>query len=182
MTDRPTSKRWTRQEWERLLEEERRAAAARPPVVAVGARVQVELVDERGGVEALDLVLVPDAGADLARGYLGQGTPLGRAILGQAAGSHLPYRQGDVVAVRIVSVVPDDVPDTGAATQRNAAKRDAVIRQAVERSEALDMARLALTVDVKWGSYDPDAILPGDEDSPGPAGTATAAEPASEPS
>jgi hypothetical protein len=25
------------------------------------------------------------------------------------------------------------------------------------------MARLALTVDVKWGSYDPDGILPGDE-------------------
>jgi hypothetical protein len=43
----------------------------------------------------------------------------------------------------------------------------------VERSEAQDMARLALTVDVKWGSYDPDGILPGGEASPGPAGTST---------
>ena len=48
-----------------------------------GARVRVELVDEAGGVEALDLVLVPDADADLARGFLGQGTPLGKAIAGR---------------------------------------------------------------------------------------------------
>ena len=164
MTERPRSERWTREEWERLREEERRSEAARPPLVSLGARVQVELVDECGGVEVLDLVLVPDADADLARGYLGQGTPLGRAILGQAAGSRLPYKQGDIVAVRVLSVVPDDVPDTGAA-----AVRQAVIQQAVERSEALDMARLALTVDVKWGAWDPDGILPGDEDPPGPS-------------
>ena len=164
MTERPRSKRWTREEWQRLLEEERRAEAARPPVVALGARVRVELVDERGGVEALDLVLVPDADADLARGYLGQGTPLGRAIAGQPAGRRLPYQQGDVVALHILSVVPGDLPHTGAA-----ASRQATLQQAVERSQALDMARLALTVDVKWGSYDPDAILPGDVEPPGPA-------------
>ena len=158
MTERPRSKRWTREEWERLLEEERRAEAARPPVVSLGARVQVELVDEGGGVEALDLVLVPDADADLARGFLGQGTPLGRAIAGHEAGSELPYRLGDIVAVRILAVVPDDVPDTGAA-----AKRQAALQQAVERSDAVDMARLALTVDVKWGSYDPDGVLSDDE-------------------
>jgi hypothetical protein len=70
--------------------------------------------------------------------------------------------------VRVLSVVPDDVPDTAAA-----AVRQAVLQQAVERSDALDMARLALTVDVKWGSYDPDGILPSDEASPGPAGTFT---------
>jgi hypothetical protein len=122
----------------------------RPPGVTLGARVQVELVDERAGVEALDLVLVPDADAALARGYLGQGTPLGRAIVGQQAGSSLPYKQGDIVAVRVLSVVPDDVPDADAA-----AVRQAVIQQAVERSEALDIARLALTVDVKWGFLRP---------------------------
>ena len=72
--------------------------------------------------------------------------------------------------MRVLSVVPDDVPDTGAA-----ANRQAVIQQAVERSDALDMARLALTVDVKWGSYDPDGILPGDEESPDPDGTPTSA-------
>ncbi|MFN2244433.1 MAG: hypothetical protein ACK2U2_19225 [Anaerolineae bacterium] len=168
MTERPRSKPWTREEWERQIEEERRAEAARPPVVALGARVHVELVDELGAVEALELVLVPDADADLARGYLGQGTPLGRAIFGQQAGSSLPYKQGDIVAVRVLSVVPDDVPDTGAA-----ANRQAVIQQAVERSEALDIARLALTVDVKWGSYDPDGILPGNENLPSPPGTST---------
>ncbi|MBN1661023.1 MAG: GreA/GreB family elongation factor [Anaerolineae bacterium] len=163
MSKHPGSKRWTREEWEALLEEERRAEAARPPVVALGARVQVELVDELGGVEALDLALVPDADADLARGFLGQGTPLGRAIAGQRAGTTLPYKQGDMAEVRILSVVPDDVPDTGAA-----AKRQAVIQQAVERSEIQDIARLALTVDVKWGAYDPNGILPGDEEPSAP--------------
>ena len=39
MTERPRSKRWTREEWERLLEEERRTEAARPPVGALGARL-----------------------------------------------------------------------------------------------------------------------------------------------
>jgi hypothetical protein len=34
-----------------------------------------------------------------------------------------------------------------------------LLKGAVERSEALDMARLALTVDIKWGSYNPDGIL-----------------------
>ena len=68
--------------------------------------------------------------------------------------------------MRVLSVVPGDVPDTGAA-----AVRQAVLQQAVERSEALDMARLALTVDVKWGSYDPDGILPGGEESPDSAET-----------
>jgi hypothetical protein len=163
MTERPRSERWTREDWERYLEEKRREEADRPSVVSLGARVQVELVDELGGVEALDLVLVPDADADLAHGYLGQGTPLGRAIAGQQAGSSVPYEQGDIVAVRILSVVPDDVPDTGVA-----ASRQAMIQEAVERSEAMDMARLALTVDVKWGSYDPDGILPGDDESPEP--------------
>jgi hypothetical protein len=62
---------------------------------------------------------------------------------------HAP-RQGDIIAVRVLSVVPGDVPDTGAA-----AVRQAVIQQAVERSEALDIARLALTVDVKWGFLRP---------------------------
>jgi hypothetical protein len=33
------------------------------------------------------------------------------------------------------------------------------------------MARLALTVDVKWGSYDPDGVLPGDEKPPEPGET-----------
>jgi hypothetical protein len=58
-------------------------------------------------------------------------------------------------------------------TWASAAKRQAVNQGAVERSEALDMARLALTVDVKWGSYDHDAILPADKESPGPGGTFT---------
>ena len=64
-------------------------------------------------MEAPNLILVPDA--DLARRYLGQGTPLGGAVAGQQAGSSLPYKQGHIVAVRILAVGPDGVPDAGAA-------------------------------------------------------------------
>ena len=144
MTEPAESKRWTKEEWQRFLDEERQTQAAAPAVVALGARVRVELVDERGEAEALDLVLVPDADADLARGFLGQGTPLGRALLGQPVGGSLAYRQGDIVQARILSVVADDVPDTG-----TAARQQAIIRETVKRSETQNIARLALTVDTK---------------------------------
>jgi hypothetical protein len=38
----------------------------------------------------------------------------------------------------------------------------------VPNGQLLHIARLALTFDSKWGAYDPDPILPADEESPGP--------------
>ena len=142
-----------------MLEQERQAEAARPPVVRPGARVTVELIPaaDAGAGERLEVTLVPDEAADLDRGFLGMGTPLGRCLVGQAAGGTLPYNQGAVAWVRILAVVPGDVPDTGVAADRQAA-----LQKAVTRSETEDILRLALTVDVKWGSYDPDGLLPED--------------------
>jgi hypothetical protein len=130
-------------------------------MVRPGTQVTVELVDEAEEGELLEVTLVPDDKADLHRGFLGMGTPLGRRLLGQQAGSTLPYKQGDVAWVRILSVVPGDVPETGAAADRQAA-----IQKAVTRSETEDILRLALTVDVKWGSYDPDGLAPEDPEEP----------------
>ena len=155
MSEDRQGKRWTREEWEATMHQERQAEAARPAVARPGAQVTVELVDQAEGSERLELILVPDDRADLSRGFLGIGTPLGKRLLGQEAGSTLPYDQGDVAWVRILAVVPGDVPETGAAAGRQAA-----IQKAVTRSETEDILRLALTVDVKWGSYDPDALAP----------------------
>jgi transcription elongation GreA/GreB family factor len=163
MAEDRQGKRWTREEWEAMLEQERRAEAARPAVVRPGARVTVELVPagEAGGSERLEITLVPDDRADLERGFLGLGTPLGKRLLNQETGSTLPYPHGDVAWVRILAVVPGDVPETSAAAGRQAA-----LQKAVTRSETEDILRLALTVDVKWGSYDPDGLVPDDPEEP----------------
>jgi hypothetical protein len=163
MVEDRQGKRWTQEEWEALLEEESRVEAARSAAAGPGAQVTVELLasDEAGEGERLEVTLVPDDRADLSRGFLGMGTPLGKCLLGQRAGSTLPYSQGDVAAVRILTVVPGEVPETGAA-----AGRKATLQKAVARSETEDMLRLALTVDVKWGSYDPDGLAPGNPEEP----------------
>ena len=124
--------------------------------VHVGTRVEVELVDDSGSAERLSFDIVPESAADFSAGVLGAGTPLAQAILGERAGSVVSYRLADVVAVRILSVKPSDrAPEAGAAEAREAA-----LREAVNKSNLEDAVRLALTVDVKWGDYDPEGIKP----------------------
>ena len=41
-----------------------------------GTHVAIELLDASGGRERLEFDIVPDAVADLAKGFLGEGTPL----------------------------------------------------------------------------------------------------------
>lgn len=131
-----------------------------PAVVRTGSRVTLEMVDEQGGRERLSLDVVPDAAADFTAGFLGVGTPLARAILDRPAGTILSYRMGDIVEVRIIEIAPSERnPATDAA-----AARDAVTQEAVERSNLEDIVRLALTVDVKWGDYDPEALEPPEKD------------------
>ena len=122
--------------------------------VAIGTRVEVELVTASSESESLAFDLVADRDADFAAGFLGVGTPLAQAILGQSAGSRVPYQAADIVAVKVLSVAPSEYSPPEDA----AANREAVIRQAVSRSNLADMQRLALTVAVKWGDYDPEGI------------------------
>jgi len=129
------------------------------PKVTLGATVEIELIDESGAGEGLTLVVVPDKQADFAAGFLGASTPLARAVLGQRAGRVVPYKQGDIREVRILSVTPGaKVPRTGAD-----ASRQAVIQKALDKADLEDALRLALTVDVKWGEYDPEALVPDEE-------------------
>jgi Transcription elongation factor, GreA/GreB, C-term len=125
-------------------------------VVRIGTRVEVELVNDSGGAEPLAFDIVPESAADFSAGFLGAGTPLAQAILGERVGRVLSYKLADVMAVRILSVKPSErAPEAGAAEAR-----EAVLREAVNKSNLEDAVRLALTVDVKWGDYDPEGIEP----------------------
>jgi len=130
-----------------------------PPKVGPGSSVEVELVDESGTAERLSLVVVPDREADFIAGRLGVSTPLAQALLGRQAGSVLAYRMGDYVQARLLSVTRGAVPRSDAE-----ANRQAVLQEAIDKSEMAETLRLALTVDVKWGSYDPEGIVPDDPD------------------
>ncbi len=128
------------------------------PKVTLGASVEVELIDESSASERLAVVIVPDKQADLTAGFLGAGTPLAKALLGQCLGSAVAYKQGDIREVRILSVAP------GAPVKTDAdASRQAVIQKALDKADLEDALRLALTVDVKWGEYDPEALVPDEE-------------------
>lgn len=130
-----------------------------PGLVALGTRVEVELVDEAGQGEVLAFDVVPDRAADFTTGFLGAGTRLAQAIMGRPAGSVVPYAAGDMAEARILSVARSQ----RAADEEASAARQAAIQEAVARSNLEEMVRLALTVDVKWGDYDPEGIAPDQE-------------------
>jgi len=73
------------------------------------------------------------------------------------AGAVVPYRVADVVELRILRITASTrTPDATAPEGRRSA-----VQEAVSRSNLEDAVRLALTVDVKWGDYDPEGIESG---------------------
>ena len=123
-----------------------------PLTIVVGTRVEVEMLDLQGSTERLAFDVVPNSKADFAAGFLGAGTPLAQAILGHHAGELVSYAFADIGAVRILAV------EASERAPESVASRDAVIRKAISNSNLDDAVRLALTVDVKWGDYDPEGI------------------------
>lgn len=125
-----------------------------PGLVALGACVEVELVDQAGEGERLTFDIVPDRAADFAAGFLGASTLLAQAIMGHPVGSVVPYLVGDLAEVRILAVtLSERLADGDAAEARNAATQEAV-----ERAKTDELVQLALTVNVKWGGYDPEPL------------------------
>lgn len=118
--------------------------------IGIGCRVEVELIEEAGTVEPLVFDLAPEGGGDLAAGFVAANSLLGKAVLGRRAGETIDYHVADLAQVRILSVV------TGRAQETNpAASREAVIKEAIQKSDLADAVRLSLTVDQKWGNTDP---------------------------
>lgn len=137
-----------------------------PGLVALGTRVQIELVSETGDREKLAFDIVPDTAAEFSEGFLAAGTPLAQAIMGRPAGATVPYLMADIIEVHIVSVAHSQrVADEAAAGTRRAATHEAV-----ERAKTDELVQLALTVNVKWGDYDPEPLAREgyDDDLPHP--------------
>jgi|WetSurMetagenome_2_1015567.scaffolds.fasta_scaffold33023_2 hypothetical protein len=132
-----------------------------PGLAALGTRIEVEMVSELGDSERLTFDIVPDSAADFTAGFLGAGTPLAQAIMGRPAGSVVPYRVGDLVELHILTVALSERRAAGDAAEA----RQALTQEAVKRAKLDEMVQLALTVNVKWGDYDPEGIAPRSDSS-----------------
>jgi len=129
-----------------------------------GARVELELVAKDNSVEHLSLDIVPDASADFGNGFLGEGTPLARAILGKTAGSVVPYPQGDMREIRILAVSASQAQPA----EDVASRRKARLQEAVEKSDRTSAMIFASSFSGKWGDYDPAGIEQWDAGKPPP--------------
>ena len=135
-------------------------ASQASPAVALSTHVEIEMVDSSGESERLAFDIVPEAKADFYAGYLGENTPLARAILGCHIGNRVVYRAGsETCKVTVLSVRASTSPEAGeGAEQRKAAVQQA--RQQIDRTNAMIFAS---TVEGKWGEYDTDSIPPEKE-------------------
>jgi hypothetical protein len=124
-----------------------------PAVATTGMHITLELIDNSGAIERLELDIVPDQQADFAHGFLGEGTPLGKTVLGKAAGVY-PYTAGGLAKVRILSVRPSDTPPP----QDTASRRQAILQKAVDESDRVNAMIFASSFSGKWGDYDPSGV------------------------
>ena len=128
-----------------------------PLTVQPGLFVQVEIAYSPGSdieKERLEFVIVPDELADFPAGFLGQGTPLAQAVLGEPAGRAVPYFVGDALSVTILSIAETDRTPS----QDTAARRQERYRQALEQADRTSAMIFASSFSGKWGDYDPQVI------------------------
>lgn len=122
--------------------------------VGLYTNVKLEMVFNSGESEQMTFLMVPDADAEYYSGFLGESTPLAKAILGRTAGVTVPYYKGDIQQVRILAVQPGS--KTGASEA--AAKRHAETEEAKEETARTNAMIFATTVEGKWGEYDADSL------------------------
>lgn len=125
-----------------------------------GRHVELELRYESGEVERLSLDVVPDASADFDHGFLGESTPLAKAILGLSEGDTATYQAGDRVRVRILAVEAGWVNQPEDLSQRRAEAE----RRAARQSDQTSVMLFASSFSGKWGDYDPNAVEKDEED------------------
>jgi hypothetical protein len=128
------------------------------PPVKVGTHVVLELIDEHGGREPLELDVVADAAADFDAGRLGIGTPLGKAIAGKRAGSVAPYKMGDLREVLICDVRPAAGGLAAATAEDAAERRQATLDKAAQEIAKTNAQIFASTFEGKWGGYNPEGM------------------------
>jgi hypothetical protein len=129
--------------------------------ITVGSQVELELVDRSGGRERIKVTIVQDSEADFTKGFLSEKTPLAKSLLGERAGSVIPYLMDDIFSVEILAVSkPDNQPAMKAQDVRQA-KMAKTIREIEDKNAMV----FASSFSGKWGDYDPDSIPKGESDS-----------------
>jgi hypothetical protein len=119
--------------------------------VWTGRHVELEVHYSDGEVEHLSLDVVADTAADFARGFLGESTPLAKAILGCSPAETVTY-SGGTVRILTVALSQNQPPEDAAK------KREETIQKAVRDSDNTSQTLFASSYNGKWGDYDPDTI------------------------
>jgi hypothetical protein len=122
------------------------------PAIQLHSHVLVELVDTSGETLQREFTLVNGKQADFKSGLLDENTPLGRTLLGHHAGELLPYVQGDLQEVRILSVAGGGQSISSEAAQ----KRRADVHKAEAQSEITSQMIFSTASGSKWGDYEVD--------------------------
>jgi hypothetical protein len=128
--------------------------------IQTGCRVEVELVDESGRRELLSFEIVPEDQADFVAGFLGESTPLAKAISGCRIGVRVPYRQDDIIEVVILKVESG----SGGPSEDVAARREETLRKAARQSELTSISIYASSMNNKWGDLDPGCLQDKSDD------------------
>lgn len=127
-------------------------------------QVDLELIDPSGEIDRISVIIVPDDQADYYAGYLGESTPLARAILGKHAGTVASYYANGLIKVKILKVSVVGKTEPGQA----AAQRKAAVQQAITDAERTNAMIFATSVAGKWGDYDADGMIEAwDQDDKG---------------
>lgn len=124
-----------------------------------GRHVELELKYETSEVERLSLDVVADKAADFEKGFLGENTPLAKAIIGKQAGAVVAYKAGDIVEVRIISV---SATQNGQPTDLSE-RREEATRKAIRHADHTSLTIYATSMNNKWGDVDPDALIEDEE-------------------
>ncbi len=128
--------------------------------VWTGRHVELALKYQTSETEQVSLDVVADQSADFDHGFLGESTPLAKAIMGRQAGEVVPYRAGDIVEVRILSVSAE----LSAQPEDLSRRREETERRAIRHSDHTSAVIYASSMNSKWGDYDPDGLKEEDEE------------------
>ncbi|MGE5124449.1 MAG: hypothetical protein ACM3H7_08015 [Acidobacteriaceae bacterium] len=123
--------------------------------IDIGCHVDLNLVDRHGVKEGLGIDIVVDEAADFAHGFLGVSTPLAKVLLGEKAGTVIPYLKDDISAIEVLRVSPSTSKPSEKATEQRRARLKEITRE-VEHTSAVVFAS---SFSGKWGDYDPDSLL-----------------------
>ena len=122
--------------------------------IGIGCHVVLNLIDRVGKRDQLSVDIVPDESADFAQGFLGASTPLAKALMGEKAGTTIPYLKDDIYAIEVVSVAES----TNKPPEDALKKRQANMNKTIQEVEHTNAVVFASSFSGKWGDYDPDSL------------------------